>query len=135
MPEINRPQPNRPNFNPDPNRRFPMSSGTFGSLISALTSAGASPSVITSAVSALGSLNFVSSKVNADLNQLAVLCNNASAYAGAAPAIITSIEGINGLPASVLPLLETLRSATDPLKIAQTIQAVEAEVSAQSSIL
>ena len=112
-----------------------MSSGTFGSLISALTSAGASPSVITSAVSALGSLNFVSSKVNADLNQLAVLCNNASAYAGAAPAIITSIEGINGLPASVLPLLETLRSATDPLKIAQTIQAVEAEVSAQSSIL
>jgi hypothetical protein len=113
-----------------------LKSGVFGSLISALTSQGASSSMISSAVSALGSaLNTVSSQVDSRLTQVASLCNNPAAYAAAAPALITQIEGISGLPPAVLPLLEKLRTSTDPLVIAQTIQAIESEVSAASSIL
>jgi hypothetical protein len=108
--------------------------GSFGSIISALTTSG-NTSAIPSVISALGSLNSTSTQTNARLNQLAVLCNNPPAYANAAPAIITAIEGISGLPPSVLPLLETLRTAGDPLKIAQSIQAIEAMVSASTSIL
>lgn len=103
-------------------------SGIFGTLLTSLTASGASSSTIASAFSSLGSvLNTTSSQVNTRLNALASLVNNPAAYAAAAPTLITEIEGISGLPSQVLPLLETLRQATDPLKIAQTIQAIEAE--------
>ena len=79
-----------------------LKSGVFGSLISALTSQGASSSMISSAVSALGSaLNPVSSQVDSRLTQVASLCNNPAAYAAAAPALITQIEGISGLPPAI----------------------------------
>jgi hypothetical protein len=109
-------------------------SGGFGAIISALTAAGQS-NIIPTVVSALGSLNSTSSQVNAQLNQLAVLCNNPAAYAASAPTIITKLETIPGIPASVLPLLETLRAPSSMLMVAQTIQAIEAEVSAQTNIL
>ena len=111
------------------------SSGIFSSVASALTAAGQS-SLIPTVFTSLGSMvNSVASQVNSKLATLATLCNNPAAYAGASPTIINQIEGIAGLPPSVLPLLETLRTATDPLKIAQTIAAIEQEVSAQTSVL
>jgi hypothetical protein len=111
------------------------SKGIFSSIASALTSAGQS-SLIPTVFSSLGTvMNSTSSQVSQKLNTLAMLCNNPTSYAAAAPTVINEIEGVTGLPAGVLPLLETLRAANDPLKIAQTIAAIEAEVSAQTSIL
>lgn len=113
-----------------------MSQGIFSSIVTALSESGASSSTIATAISSIGqALNTVSSQVSTKLNALASLVNNPQAYAAAAPGIINAIESINGLPATVLPLLETLRTSTDPLKIAQTIAAIEAMVSAQTSAL
>ena len=106
--------------------------GIFGAISSALTAAGQSGLIPTVFTSIGGMLNTTSSTVTAQLNTLASLCNNPAAYAQAAPTIINQIEGTPKLPPSVLPLLEILRTANDPLKIAQAIAAIEAEVTQQS---
>jgi hypothetical protein len=53
------------------------------------------------------------------------LVNNPAAYTASAPTIINQIESISGLPPAVLPLLEELRAAKDPLVISQLIAAIE----------
>ena len=99
----------------------------FGALFSSLTASGASSTVIASAMSALGgALHTVSSQVNSTLASLATLVNNSAAYATAAPEIINQIEAVSGLPATVLPLLEELRTAKDPLIISELITQIEA---------
>jgi hypothetical protein len=112
-----------------------MGSFNFGSLLTAAQNAGITGTTLTSLISSVGSLNSVSSQVDSNLTQLAALLNNPSAYAAAAPTIITKIESINGVPATVLPLLEKLRTTTDPLQVSQLISQIEATVAAQSSIL
>lgn len=102
----------------------------LGNLASALTSAGVSGNAFTSIFSSVAGslLGTVASQVKADLTQLAALLNNPTAFAMASPAIITKIESINGLSPTVFPLLEKLRTSTDPLVVAQTISEIEAMV-------
>jgi hypothetical protein len=103
-------------------------SNPFSALFSSLSASGVAPSVITSAMSALGgALNTVKSQVDSKLSSLATLVNNPTAYAAASPGIINEIEGISGLPPTVLPLLEELRAAKDPLIISELITQIEAQ--------
>lgn len=112
-----------------------MAGFNFGSLLTALQNSGVTPGQIISTISSVSSFNSVSAQVNSQLTQLGSLLNNMSAYATAAPEIITKIEMIPGLPTSVLPQLEKLKTTSDPLQVAQLISAIEAMVSAQTSIL
>jgi len=57
------------------------------------------------------------------------------AYAAAAPEIIIKIESIPGVPTTVLPQLQELKVAVDPLQVSQLISQIEAMVAAQTSIL
>ena len=118
-----------------------MGQNILTALMQGLSTAGVTGTTATSVLSSVaGSLaGSVSSQVNADLNQLMALVNNPAALMATGGAIVTKIESINGLPTSVLPLLENLRLACatppeDPLKIAQLISAVEQIVNAQTSI-
>lgn len=118
------------------------SSFNFNSLLTALSSAGVTGSSATSVLSSLaGSMSgSIATQVNNDLTQLMALVNNPAALLATGGAIVTKIEAINGLPTTVLPLLESLRQACsvppeNPLEIAQLIAAIEQAVSAQSSIL
>jgi hypothetical protein len=114
-----------------------MGQNILSALVSALSTAGVTGTSATSVLSSVaGSMvGSVSTQVNQDLNQLMALVNNPAALAAAGPAIITKIETINGLPTTVLPLLENLRKAGDPLQIAQLIAAIETTVNAASSFL
>jgi hypothetical protein len=114
-----------------------MGQNIFSALTAALANSGVTGSAATSVLASVaGSMvGSVANQVNQDLNQLMSLVNNPAALAASGPTIINKIETINGLPATVLPLLEQLRAATDPLKIAQLIAAVESTVNSQSSFL
>jgi hypothetical protein len=114
-----------------------MGQNIFTALTQALSNAGVTGTSATNVLASVAGtmVGSVSSQVNQDLNQLMALVNNPAALAASGPAIITKIETINGLPTTVLPLLENLRKATDPLQIAQLIAAVESTVNAQSSFL
>lgn len=127
----------RGTFSPAMRTFSPMSQNILGSLLSGLQAAGLSATQIPSIMSSVAGnlVGGVSSQVNADLTQLMALVNNPAAYSAASPGIITKIESINGLPTTVLPLLESLRNAATPLQVAQTITSIEAIVSAQTSIL
>jgi hypothetical protein len=112
-----------------------MSGFNFGTLLSALQNSGVSASQVTSVLSSVASFNNVSSQVTAQLTQLAALLNNMPAYQAAAPEIIIKIESIPGLPTTVLPQLQELKAATDPLMVSQLISQIEAMVAAQTSVL
>src|SRR5580704_4753118 len=111
-----------------------MGQNIFTALTQALSNAGVTGTSATNVLASVAGtmVGSVSSQVNQDLNQLMALVNNPAALAASGPAIITKIETINGLPTTVLPLLENLRKATDPLQIAQLIAAVESTVNAQA---
>ena len=113
-----------------------MGQNIFSALVGAINTSGITSTQATSILSSVAGTmtGSISTQVNQDLTQLMSLVNNPAALAASGPAIITKIETINGLPATVLPLLENLRKATDPLQIAQLIAAVESTVNAQSSI-
>lgn len=113
-----------------------MGQNIFSALVGALQNSGITGSQATSVLASVAGTmtGSISAQVNQDLTQLMALVNNPAALAASGPAIITKIETINGLPSTVLPLLESLRATTDPLKIAQLIAAVETTVNAQSSI-
>lgn len=113
-----------------------MGQNIFSALVTALGNSGVTGAQATSVLSSIGTsiAGSMSTQVNQDLAQLMSLVNNPSALAASGPAIITKIETINGLPATVLPLLENLRKATDPLQIAQLIAAIESTVSASAGL-
>jgi hypothetical protein len=113
-----------------------MGQNIFTALVGALSSAGVTGTSATSVLASVASTmtGSIATQVNQDLAQLMSLVNNPAALAASGPAIITKIETINGLPASVLPLLESLRKASDPLAIAQLIAAVESTVNSQTSL-
>lgn len=109
-----------------------MSTNFFTNLTNALSSAGVNASSIPSILSGVASFNSVSSKVNALLNQLAADSASPAAVAG----IVTEIEEIPGVPPSVIPLLETLRTpGISQLQVFQSITAIEAAVSQANSVL
>jgi hypothetical protein len=114
-----------------------MGQNIFTALVNALSTAGVTGTSATSVLASVAGtmIGSISTQVNQDLAQLMALVNNPAALAASGPAIITKIETINGLPTSVLPLLENLRKATDPLQIAQLIAAIESTVNAQTSVL
>lgn len=112
-----------------------MASFNFGSLLTALTNSGVTGTQLTSVLSSVSSFNSVNSQVTAQLTQLGALLNNSAAYAAAAPEIIVKIESIPGLPSTVLPQLQELKAATDPLQVSQLISQIEAMVAAQTSVL
>lgn len=113
-----------------------MGQNIFSALLGALQSSGITGTQATSVLASVAGTmtGSIATQVNQDLAQLMALVNNPAALAASGPAIITKIETINGLPATVLPLLESLRSTTDPLKIAQLIAAVESTINSQTSI-
>jgi hypothetical protein len=122
-----------------------MSAFNWSSIVGAVSSAVANSGVTTSQASnILGQIastvvGNASSQVQTDLNQLMLLVNNPGALANSGPTIINKIETISGLPATVLPLLEALRTACtsaseDPLKVAQLVAAIEQAVTQQTSI-
>lgn len=118
------------------------SSFNFNSLLTALSSSGITGASATSVLSSLAGsmIGSIATQVNGDLTQLMALVNNPAALQATGGAIVTKIEAINGLPTTVLPLLESLRVACatppeNPLAIAQLIAAIEQMVSAQSSVL
>jgi len=114
-----------------------MAGINFGSLLTALTNTASAltPTQVTSVLSSFSAFNTVSAQVNSQLTQLGSLLNNMAAYAADAPLMIQKIEMISGLPTSVLPLLEKLKTTADPLQVAQLISAIETMVAAQTSIL
>jgi hypothetical protein len=112
-----------------------MASFNFGSILTALTNSGVTGTQLTSVLSSVSAFNSVSAQVTAQLTQLGALLNNIPAYAAAAPEIIIKIESIPGLPTSVLPQLQELKVATDPLQVSQLISQIEAMVAAQTSVL
>lgn len=122
-----------------------MAGFNWSSVVSAVSNAVANSGVTSSqATSILGNLasqviGNVSSQVQTDLNQLMLLVNNPAALAQSGPTIINKIETISGLPATVLPLLESLRTActTPPenaLQVAQLVAAIEQAVSQQTNV-
>lgn len=112
-----------------------MASFNFGTLLTALTNSGITGPQITSVLSSVSAFNSVSTQVTAQLTQLGALLNNPAAYAAAAPEIVIKIESVPGLPTSVLPQLQELKSSTDPLQVSQLISQIEAMVAAQTSVL
>lgn len=112
-----------------------MSSFNFGSILTALTNSGVTGTQLTSVLSSVSAFNSVSAQVTSQLTQLGALLNNPAAYQAAAPEIIIKIESIPGLPPTVLPQLQELKVATDPLMVSQLISQIEAMVAAQTSVL
>lgn len=114
----------------------------FGQILSALQTNGVTGTSATNVLSSIASsiTGSVSSQVQQLLTQLMTLTNNPQALAATGPQIVTKIEGISGLPATVLPLLEQLRTACtaapeNALQVAQLIASIESAVSAQTSVL
>lgn len=104
----------------------------FSNILSALTSTG-NTAAIPGVISALGNigLSSVSSRVTAQLNQLAAEMNNPDAV----KQIVTNIEVTPGVPPSVLPLLESLKQpGVTALQAAQAIAAIEAQVASANSL-
>ena len=136
MPPLNRPTfDHHQNFNPNQRTLPAMASFNFGTLLTALTNSGVTGAQLTGVLSSVSAFNSVSAQVTAQLTQLGALLNNMAAYVAAAPEIIIKIESIPGLPTSVLPQLQELKSATDPLQVSQLISQIEAMVAAQTSVL
>lgn len=103
---------------------------TFSTILNALNSSGATSSTITSVFQALGGLNSVSSTVNAKLNQLAANMGNADLV----KEIVLQIESTPGVPASVIPLLESLKApGVTPLAVTQAIAAIEQAVASANT--
>jgi hypothetical protein len=97
-------------------------SNPFVSALSALVS----PGNLASALSLVGSTfsNNVSTTLTPMLNQLQMLPPGSAA----ANQIITNAETIAGLPTTVFPMLEKLRTVSDPLEFQQYIAAIETMV-------
>jgi hypothetical protein len=104
---------------------------SWTNLITALTTAGVSTTTIPNIIQSIGGLNSVSSKVTAELNQLAVNMNNPDVV----KQIVINIESTPGVPSTVIPLLENLKTpGVSPLTVIQTISAIEQAVANANSL-